>query len=145
MVRQWAIARFARWGLTHGPVWGAAAAALAGIPLMTTLDLTVSYLELLVLGAVIGVFGGPPLAVLVGLVCLAAERVPRWILDAPDYVAVLTVVGVVALFTWPTFRLADASTAMAAVGVALVAAAPTVDAARSVPRLLQRHSNDRSH
>lgn len=136
MVRQGAIARFARWGLAHGPVWGTVAAALGGIPSARVLDLSVSYVELLVLGATFGLFGGPPLAVLVGLVCLAAERVPRWILDAPDYVAVLTVVGVVALITWPSFWLADASLAAAALAVALTAAAPSVDAARNAPQLL---------
>jgi hypothetical protein len=143
MVRQGAIARFARWGLTHGPVWGTAAAGLAGIPLAAMLDLSVSYLELLVLGATLGLFGGPVLAVLVGLVCLAAERVPRWILDAPDYVAVLTVIAVIAFFAWPSLQLAEASTAVAVTSIVLIAAAPTVDAARTVPRLLQPQSGDR--
>lgn len=142
MVRQGAMARFARWGLTHGPVWGTVAAALGGIPLAAMLDLTVSYLELLVLGATFGLFGGPVLAVVVGLACLAAERVPRSILDAPDYVAVLTIVAVVALFAWPSLLLADASTVVAVTGVVLIAAAPTVDAARTVPQLLQPHSTD---
>lgn len=144
MAGQGATARFARWGLTHGPVWGTAAAALGGIPSARMLDLSVSYVELLVLGATIGLFGGPALAVMVGLACLAAERVPRWILDAPDYVAVITVVGVVALCAWPSFWLADASVAVAAIGVVLTAAAPSVDAARNAPRLLHPQASDQS-
>ena len=136
MVAQEAIGRFARWGLTHGPVWGTAAAVIAGIPLARMLDVSLTYAQLILLGTAAGLVTGPVLAVLVGVMCLAAERVPRWILDAPDYVAVLTVVGFVAVIAWPTLQLADASTGISLVGVALIAAAPSIDAARTAPKLL---------
>jgi hypothetical protein len=138
MVVQGTIRRFARWGLTHGPVWGTVAAALVGIALTRLAEFGLSVGELLVVGALAGLVGGPVLAVTVALTCLAAERIPRWILDAPDYVAVLTVVGVVALIGWPALQLANASTAVSVAGVALIAAAPTVDAARTAPALLQQ-------
>ncbi|NIS36170.1 MAG: hypothetical protein GWN07_35585, partial [Actinobacteria bacterium] len=51
-------------------------------PLARMLDLQVSYVALPVVGAVAGLLAGPPLAVLVGLTCLAADRAPSWILDA---------------------------------------------------------------
>jgi hypothetical protein len=136
MVVEGAIGRFARWGLTHGPVWGTVSAVIAGIPLARMLDVPLTYAELIVLGAVAGLVSGPVLAVLVSVMCLAAERVPRWILDAPDYVAVLTVVGFVAMIAWPTLQLADASIGISVVGIALIAAAPSVDAARTAPKLL---------
>lgn len=136
MVVQGTIGRFARWGLTHGPVWGTLAALIGAIPLSRILPMPFSPGELLVLGALCGLIGGPALAILVGAVCLAADRVPRWILDAPDYVAVLTVVGAVAMIAWPALRMADAGTTTALLGVALLATAPTIDAARTAPRLL---------
>lgn len=139
MVGQTAIGRFARWGLTHGPAWGVLAGALAGIPLARMLELKVSYFALPVLGAVAGLVAGPLLAVVVGLTCLAADRAPRWILDAPDYVAVLTVIVVITLVAWPTLQSADVGPVVAVLGVALIAAPASVDAARSAPRLLRPH------
>jgi hypothetical protein len=139
MIEQGAITRFARWGFTHGPAWGTVAGATAGLLLARTFDLTMAYVELIVLGAFVGLLAGPLLAVAVGAVCVAAEHAPRWLLDAPDYVAVLTVVGIVALVGWPTLQLADASTSVSMAGVALIAVAPTVDAARSAPKLLHPH------
>lgn len=137
MVGQHAIGRFARWGVTHGPVWGVLAGAFAGIPLARVLDLQVSYVALPVVGAVAGLLAGPPLAVLVALTCLAADRAPRWILDAPDYVAVLTVIVVITVLAWPTLQSTDAGPVVAVLGVALIAAPVSVDAARSAPRLLR--------
>ncbi len=136
MAGQNAIGRFARWGFTHGPVWGVLT-ALAGIPLARMLELQVSYFALPFLGAAAGLLAGPPLAVVVGLTCLAADRAPRWILDAPDYVAVVTVLAVISLVAWPTLQSADIGPAVAALGVALIAAPVSVDAARTVPRLLR--------
>jgi hypothetical protein len=130
------IGRFARWGLMHGPVWGAVAALLGGIPLSRLLTIPLSEAELIAVGLLAGFVGGPILAVVVGATCLAADRVPRWILDAPDYVAVLAVLAVVALVAGPVLSMADAGAATTVVGVALLSSAPIIDAARSAPQLL---------
>jgi hypothetical protein len=146
MVMQGTIGRFTHWGLTHGPVWGAAAALLGGIPLSRLLSLPISEVELVALGLLGGLVGGPILAAMVGGVCLAADHVPRWILDAPDYVAVLTVVSVVALAAWPMMRMNEAGGTTAVLGVALLATAPTIDAAWSAPKLLHpRGDSEDSH
>lgn len=136
MVAQETIGRFARWGLARGPAWGAVAGALSGIPPAQALSLSMSHVELVVLGAIVGLILGPALAVGVGALCLAAERVPRWLLDAPDYVAVVAVVGMVSAVAWPLFQTLGAGTALSLLGIALIAAAPTIDAARTAPGLL---------
>ncbi len=137
MVLQGTIGRFARWGLTHGPVWGALAGVLGGIPLAMLLDASVNELEIALIGAVSGLVAGPVLGVAVGLVCLAADRAPKWILDAPDYVAVVTVVGLVGAALWPLLQLGAAGLPIGTLGVVLIAGVPAVDAARSAPRLLR--------
>lgn len=136
MVWQGTMHRFTQWGIRHGPAWGILAAAIGAVPLVRGTDLSLTFLELLVAGAVAGLVLGPLLGALVGAACLAAERVPRWLLDAPDYVAVVTVIGVVALIAWPALQFAGAGTAITLLCVALLATPPTVDAARSVPHLL---------
>lgn len=133
------IGRFARWGLIHGPVWGAAAALLA-LPASALLGLDVPVVRLLVIGLLSGLLGGPVLGALVGVVCIAADRAPKWIIDAPDYVAVLTVVSVVGLVAWPTLELGQSGLAAGVLGVGLLGAAPAVDAANNAPALL--HPDD---
>lgn len=141
MVGQGTMGRFARWGLRHGPAWGTLAAAIGGVPLVRGTDLSLTLVELVVAGALAGLLLGPVLGVLVGAACLGAERVPRWILDAPDYVAIVTVFGVVGLIAVPALQLAGATTAITVLCVILLAAPATVDAARTVPQLL--HPNPR--
>jgi hypothetical protein len=130
------IGRFARWGLMHGPVWGAVAALLGGIPLSRLLAMPLSEAELIAIGLLAGAIGGPILAIMVGATCLAADRAPRWLLDAPDYVAVLTVIAVVGIVAVPLLTIANAGGTTTVLGVALLASAPTIDAARSAPHLL---------
>lgn len=136
MVAQGAIGRFMRWGLTHGPIWGTLAAGFAGIPLTRVTDLGISVGEVLMIGALTGLVGGPLLGLTVAATCLAADRIPHWILDAPDYVAVLTVLAVITLAGWPTLQLAGAGTTASMAAVMVIAAAPTIDAARTAPALL---------
>ncbi|HEX6196763.1 MAG TPA: hypothetical protein VFZ37_12690 [Jiangellaceae bacterium] len=75
---------------------------------------------------------------------MAADHAPRWLLDAPDYVAVLTVVAVIGLATWPLLSLVDASASATLLGIVLLAGAPIIDAARTAPKLL-RPSEDGAH
>ncbi len=130
------IGRFTRWGLTHGPVWGTLAAILGGVPLAIMLDAGIGPVQLVLLGAFGGLVAGPVLGGVVGTVCVLTDRVPKWILDAPDYMAVLTVVGSIGAVTWPVLRDAGAGAGIAALGVVLIAGAPAIDAARSASLLL---------
>lgn len=137
MVWRGTIRRFARWGLTHGPVWGSFAAVLGGLPLAMILDADVDVPAILLVGVIAGLVGGPALGLAVGAVCLAADRAPKWILDAPDYVAVVAVVGIIGGVSWPLLRLGENGLAMGLLGVVLLTWLPAVDAARTAPRLLQ--------
>ncbi|HEY9378340.1 MAG TPA: hypothetical protein VIQ02_14760, partial [Jiangellaceae bacterium] len=92
---QGTIGRFVRWGIVHGPVWGVLAAIVAGVPLAIVGDFTINVAQLLLAGLLGGIVAGPVLGLAAGMACLGAERVPKWILDAPDYVAVAAVAGIV--------------------------------------------------
>ena len=129
--------RFSRWGLVHGPVWGVVAAVVGGIPLSRLVEIPVAGAQLVTIGLVVGLTVGPFLAIMVGVTCMAADHAPRWLLDAPDYVAVLTVFAVIGLAAWPLLSLVDASASATVLGVVLLASAPTIDAARSAPQLLR--------
>lgn len=135
MVERGTIGRFARWGLIHGPMWGVAAALLA-LPLSEVVDFGFGPMGIVLVGLTAGLLGGPLLGALVGASCAAADRAPKWILDAPDYVAVLTVMVVVALVAWPLLGLGQASVMAGILGVATVGVAPVVDAAHNAPDLL---------
>lgn len=138
------IGRFSRWGLVHGPVWGVAAAVVGVLPLSRLVEFPVSAAQLIAIGLVVGLITGPFLAIMVGATCMAADHAPRWLLDAPDYVAVLTVVAVIGLATWPLLSLVDASASATLLGIVLLAGAPIIDAARTAPKLL-RPSEDGAH
>jgi hypothetical protein len=130
------IARFARWGASHGPVWGFAAAIMA-LPLSTVFGYDLRPLPALGGGLLIGLLGGPVLGIVVGAVCTAADHAPEWLLDAPDYVAILAIIGVSAAVAWPLLDLGKATPVVAIVGLLLLAAAPLADAAYTAPRLLR--------
>jgi hypothetical protein len=129
------IGRFARWGLRHGPLWGAAAALLM-LPLSTLAGFPGESLSLAAAALLAGLAGGPLLGVLVGGVCLAADRAPKWLLDAPDYVAALTVIAVVGVVAWPVLGLGKAGLVAGALALIVLCVAPAVDAANSAPDLL---------
>lgn len=135
MVERGTIGRFARWGLIHGPMWGLAAALLA-LPVSALVGFDVAVVPLIVTAAVGGLIGGPVLGALVGGVCVAADRAPKWIIDAPDYVAVLTVGAVIGCVAWPLLGLGQAGLAVGLLAVVLLGAAPAVDAATNAPALL---------
>ena len=135
MVERGTIGRFARWGLIHGPMWGVAAALLA-LPLSAVVDFRVGPMGIVLVGLSAGLLGGPLLGALVGASCAAADHAPKWILDAPDYVAVLTVMVAVALVAWPVLGLEQASAMAGVLGVATIGIAPVVDAAHNAPDLL---------
>ena len=137
MVLQATIRRFAHWGLRHGPVWGLVAAVVGGIPLAAFRDTGVSQAQIVLLGLAIGIAAGPLIGLVTGLTCAAADRAPKWILDAPDYVAVVAVTALVGGLAWPAFDLGANGAPLGALGIALIAGAPAIDAARSAPRLLR--------
>jgi len=139
------IGRFSRWGLVHGPLWGVAAALIGGIPLSRLVDFPVTEAQLISIGLIVGLIAGPFLAIMVGVTCMAADHAPRWLLDAPDYVAVLTVLAVIGLAAWPLLSLVDASASATLLGVVLLASAPTIDAARSAPQLLRPQAVGGAH
>lgn len=132
------LSRFARWGVLHGPVWGLAAAIMA-LPLSTIFGYDLRPLPALGGGLLFGLLGGPLLGLFVGAACAAADRAPEWLLDAPDYVAVLAVVAVSAAIAWPLLDLGSATPVVAIVGLLLLAAVPVADAAYMAPRLLRPH------
>jgi hypothetical protein len=136
MVLQGTIGRFVRWGIVHGPVWGVLAAIVAGVPLAIVGDFTINVAQLLLAGLLGGIVAGPVLGLAAGMACLGAERVPKWILDAPDYVAVAAVAGIVGGVAWPLLELGRSGATTGALAVVLITAVPAVDAARSAPRLL---------
>jgi hypothetical protein len=140
MVLQGTIGRFVRWGMTHGPAWGLLAAIVAGIPLAIFGNVTVSELQILLTGLIGGIVAGPVLGLAAGVACLGAERVPKWILDAPDYVAVAAVAGIVGGIAWPVLELGRSGPAAGILAVALIVSVPAIDAARNAPRLL--HPNE---
>jgi hypothetical protein len=137
MVVQGTIGRFVHWGIRHGPVWGVVAAVVGGIPLAAFRDAGVSELEIVVLGFTIGLAAGPLVGLVTGLTCAAADRAPKWILDAPDYVAVVAVTALIGGLAWPTLDLGSSGAPLGALGIVLIAGAPAIDAARSAPRLLR--------
>lgn len=137
MVRRGTIARFAHWGLRHGPVWGLVAAVVGGIPLAAFRDAGVSEIQVLLLGLAIGIAAGPLVGLVTGLTCAAADRAPKWILDAPDYVAVVAVTALVGGLAWPVLDLGANGVPLGALGIVLIAGAPAIDAARSAPGLLR--------
>ncbi|MBD0292570.1 MAG: hypothetical protein ICV70_03215 [Jiangellaceae bacterium] len=130
------MSRFVRWGATHGPVWGVLAALCGGIPLAVLRGSDLGPLEIVLAGAVVGVLAGPVLGATTGLCCLAADRAPKWILDAPDYVAVAVVTALVGGVAWPVLRLGETGLAGSALSISLLACVPAIDAARSAPVLL---------
>jgi hypothetical protein len=138
MVVRGTIGRFARWGFTHGPAWGTLAAVIGGIPVAALVDANVDGMRIVLIGALAGLLAGPVLGAVVGVVCVAADRAPKWILDAPDYVAVLAVVTVVGGVMWPVLGLGRSGVAVGALGIVLLTCVPAIDAARSAPRLLYR-------
>jgi hypothetical protein len=135
--RDGVVGRFARWGLSHGPWWGALGGAVVAAPATALMSLPVEGLLTTVLaGTILGLLAGPALGVLVGLTCLAADRAPKWILDAPDYVAVSTVVLVVGTFAWPLLHPSMDGLLVGLIAVVVLALAPAVDAARNAETLL---------
>jgi hypothetical protein len=142
MVLQGTIGRFVRWGVTHGPAWGVFAAVIAGIPLAIVGDATVSEVQIVLGGLLAGALAGPLLGLAAGIACLGAELVPKWILDAPDYVAVAAVAGIVGGIAWPVLELGRSGPAAGIMAVALITSVPAIDAARSAPRLLHSDGPD---
>ena len=138
MVLRGTIGRFARWGFTHGPAWGTLAAVIGGLPAAALVDANIDGMRIVLIGAVAGLLAGPALGAVVGVVCVAADRVPKWILDAPDYVAVLAVVTLVGGVMWPVLGLGRSGVAVGVLGIVLLTCVPAIDAARSAPRLLYR-------
>lgn len=136
MVLQGAIRRFVRWGMIHGPAWGVLAAIVVGFPVAVVGDVPVSEPRLLLAGLVGGIIAGPVLGLAAGVACWSAELVPKWILDAPDYVAVAVVAGIVGGIAWPMLELGRSGPAAGILAVVLITAVPAIDAARSAPRLL---------
>jgi hypothetical protein len=125
--------RFVRWGSLHGPAWGGLAMLLAYL-LPEGAGRTGHGLLLdIVAGVIVGVFAGPVVGFLVGLVCLAADRLPRWLLDAPDYVAMATVVAVVTVIE---LELGTVRGLVAWLLIGCVALPGAVDAALVAPGLL---------
>jgi len=137
MVARGTIGRFVHWGLRHGPVWGLVAAVVGGIPLAAFRDAGISEVEIVLLGLTLGLAAGPLVGLVTGLTCAAADRAPKWILDAPDYVAVVAVTAFVGGLAWPTLDLGSSGAPLGALGIVLIAGAPAIDAARSAPRLLR--------
>ncbi len=138
MVLHGTIGRFARWGFTHGPAWGTLAAVIGGVPVAALVDASIDGIRIVLIGALAGLLAGPVLGAAVGVVCVAADRVPKWILDAPDYVAVVAVVTLVGGVMWPVLGLGRSEFAVGALGIVLLTCVPAIDAARSAPRLLYR-------
>jgi hypothetical protein len=136
MVLQGTIGRFVRWGMVHGPLWGVLAAIIGGIPLAMFGDVDVGEAQIVLAGLIGGAVAGPVLGLAAGLACLSAELVPKWILDAPDYVAVAAVAGLVGGIAWPVLELGRSGPATGLMAVALITSVPVIDAARSAPRLL---------
>jgi hypothetical protein len=136
MVWQGTIGRFVRWGMVHGPAWGILAAVIGGIPLAVFGDVGVSQVQILLGGLLGGAIAGPLLGLAAGIACVGAELVPKWILDAPDYVAVAAVAGIVGGVAWPVLELGRSGPAAGILAVALITSVPAIDAALSAPRLL---------
>lgn len=134
------IGRFAKWGVTHGPVWGLATALIA-LPLSAIFGYDIRPLPVLAVGVLAGLAGGPALGAFIGAVCLAADHAPKWLLDAPDYVAILAVVGVSTLIAWPLLDLGRATPVVAITGLLLLTAAPLADAAHTAPKLLRQRDH----
>jgi len=126
--------RFARWGLLHGAVWGVTALLLVRL-LPDGASHTGHGLPYdVVVGAGVGLVLGPLVGLLVGIVCLIATQLPRWLLDAPDYVAVAVVIAVAALVQGALGAADDTLLTLLTVGALALAAA--ADAALSAPALL---------
>jgi|SRR5690625_1133648 len=133
--------RFVRWGLWHGPLWGVIAlavtllvAAVTGYPGSTS--------QLAVAALFGGLLGGPVIGAVVGVACIAADRAPKWLIDAPDYVAVITVVAIVAVVAWPSLGLGDHGITLGIATVLSLGFAPAADAAAYAPRLLYPSTAD---
>jgi hypothetical protein len=127
--------RFVTWGLIHGPMWGVVAAGVT-LPVAAVVGYTGSLTRLAVVAVIGGLLGGPLLGAVAGFACTVADRAPKWFLDAPDYVAVLAVIGTVALIAWPVLGLGSSSVTLGVVTVLCLGLAPAVDAAAHAPRLL---------
>jgi hypothetical protein len=132
MVLQGTIGRFVRWGMIHGPAWG----LLVAIPLAVFGDVGAGKVQIVLAGLLGGMIAGPLLGFAAGVACWCAELVPKWILDAPDYVAVATVAGIVGGVAWPVLELGRSGPVTGMVAVVVLTAVPAIDAARSAPRLL---------
>lgn len=128
------LGRFAWWGVSHGPLWGVGAMLLARLlPEGRGRTGYAMWVDLLA-GAGLGLVLGLLVGLLVGVACLLADHVPHWLLDAPDYVAVLVVVAVAALAQRELAGSPDVVlTLLAVVALALPAA---FDAALMAPVLL---------
>jgi hypothetical protein len=140
MVLQGTIGRFVRWGMIRGPAWGLLAAIVGGLPLAIFGDVAFSEPQIVLAGLIGGIVAGPLLGLAAGVACLSAELVPKWILDAPDYVAVAAVAGIVGGIAWPVLELGRSGPAAGILAAALITSVPAIDAARSAPRLL--HPNE---
>lgn len=127
--------RFVTWGLIHGPMWGVVAVGVT-LPVAAVVGYTGSMTRLALVAIIGGLLGGPLIGAVTGFACTAADRVPKWFLDAPDYVAVLAVIGTVALVAWPVLGLGRSGVTLGVVTVLSLGLAPAVDAAAHAPRLL---------
>lgn len=127
--------RFARWGLVRGPLWGVVAVAVA-LPVAAVVGYAGSTTRLILVAILGGVLGGPIIGAAAGVACTVADRVPKWFIDAPDYVAVLAVIGTVALIAWPLLGLGQQGLTLGVATVLSLGLAPAIDAAWHAPGLL---------
>lgn len=135
--------RFVRWGLIRGPLWGVVAVAV-GLPVAAVVDYSGSMSRLVLVALCAGVLGGPFLGAAAGIACTVADRAPKWFIDAPDYVAVLAVIGTMALIAWPLLGLGHYGFSLGAATVLSLGLAPAVDAAAHAPRLLHPRTSART-
>ncbi len=129
------LGRFVRWGLVHGPAWGVLAMVLNSLLPEDVAAIGGQGLALdLLAGAAAGVVAGPVLGLIVGITCVAAAHLPRWLLDAPDYVAMAAVLGAAAVVVRPLENGNDPVLSLLALGA--VALPAVIDAALSAASLL---------
>lgn len=127
--------RFVRWGTVRGPLWGVVTVGVT-LPVAAVTGYAGSMARLAVVAVLAGLLGGPIIGAVTGAACSAADRVPKWFLDAPDYVAVFAVIATVALIAWPILGLGAHGLTLGVVTVLSLGVAPAVDAAAHAPGLL---------
>ncbi len=136
------LGRFVRWGLVHGPAWALLAMLLNALLPAHIAELGGQGLALdLLSAAAAGVVVGPVLGLIVGITCIAAAHLPRWLLDAPDYVAMVAVLGAAAVVVRPLEHGTDPVLSLLALGA--VALPALVDAALSAASLLDPQHAER--